>query len=80
MHNLALRYQTPVYFISSKPVNPTDSIKEDKKLVQISEEKLLLFDGLSDEKLKQIFTDAIRLHLRLLESETSLATDPASNS
>ena len=79
-HNLEARYRTPAYFISSQPVNPTDSIKEDKKLVQIPEEKLVLFDSLSDEKLKQVFTDAIRLHLRLLESEPSPTEEPASNS
>lgn len=79
IQNMTARYETPFYFISSQPVNPTDSIKEDKKLVQINEEKLILFDSLSDEKIKQVFTDAVKLHLSTFKTDQSPSTPSEGN-
>jgi hypothetical protein len=63
MHRLQQRYKTPLFFLSSAPVENEAEPEIQKELREIHEKALILYDSLNKDKVVQALKDAISRYL-----------------
>ncbi len=63
MHRLQKRYETPLFFLSSAPVENEIETDLQKELREIQEKSLILYDSLGQDKVVQALKDAVSRYL-----------------